>query len=174
MNDAPDTDDKTGSKATARKAFYAAVEQRLRRDLPPTLRTFRARGGWMQLKIDLGLDRVHYEVWPAGPQGFLEIALHFEDGPTSTAAYLSFFDRHIVELKHDLGWELELERWTQSWGHLYFSQPLPELNRVTGDTAGERLAPLIAATWPLVLEADIPRERRAAERPPLPRRGRRS
>jgi hypothetical protein len=173
MNDSPVADDPHGSKADARKAFYAAVEQRLRHDLPPTLRTFRARGGWMQVKIDLGLDRVHYEVWPAGPQGFLEIGLHFEDGPTSTAAYLAFFDNHIVELKHDLGRDLELERWTPSWGHLFYSQPLPELNRATGDEAGARLAPLIAATWPLVLEAAVPAERRGPERPPMPRRGRR-
>ena len=147
------------TKSAERKAFYAAVEQQLRADLPPDLRGFQVRGGWMQLKIDFGLDRVHYEVWPAGNYGFLEIGLHFEDGPESTAAYLAYFDRHIVELKHDLGLDLELERWTATWGHLYFAEPIPTLNRAAGERAGARLAPLIAATLPLVLEAAIPSER---------------
>ena len=58
----------------------------------------------------------------------IEVGLHFEDGPVSTAAYLAYFDAHIVERKHELGPELELERWTPSWGRIYELVPLTRLD----------------------------------------------
>ena len=76
----------------------------------------------MLLKVHYGNERIHFEVWADGNRGFLEIGLHFEDGPASTAAYLAFFDARIVEIKHLLGAEVELERWTASWGHLFESR----------------------------------------------------
>ena len=55
------------------------------------------------------------------------------------AAYLAFFDARILEIKHVLGAQCELERWTTSWGHLFESLPLPRLDR---DFASYRTTPL--------------------------------
>ena len=94
------------SAATAslkRRDFFALIVERLRTILPPELAEFRHQANTMLLKIHYGNERVHFEVWPDGYRGFLEIGLHFEDGPASTAVYLAFFDARIVEIKHLLG-----------------------------------------------------------------------
>jgi hypothetical protein len=92
--------------------------------------------------------------------------LHFEDGPVSTAAYLAFFDARIVELKHELGPEVELERWTASWGHLYELTPLTRLDRDLVDQIVERLASFISVLQPMVVAAAIAPERAAAPSEP--------
>jgi hypothetical protein len=128
----------------------------VRNDLPAELTNFRHRANTMLLKIDYGNERVHYEVWTDGTRGRLEIGLHFEDGPASTLAYLAFFDARIVEIKHALGPEIELERWTASWGHLFESVPLGRLDRALVKHVSGRLMVQIATLQPLVAEARIP------------------
>src|SRR5687767_5718313 len=95
-----------------RRDFFAAVVAGVRQALPPELADFHHRANSMLLKIDYGNERIHYEVWTDGMRGRVEIGLHFEDGPLSTAAYLAFFDARIIEIKHRLGSHVELERWT--------------------------------------------------------------
>ena len=114
----------------------------------------------MLLKLDYGHDRIHYEVWADATRGRLEIGLHFEDGQASTAAYLAYFDARIVEIKHLLGPETELERWTASWGHLFASEPLGRLDRNFAQSVARRLAAQIAVLQPMVEEAAIPLELR--------------
>ena len=114
----------------------------------------------MLLKIDFGNDRVHYEVWPDSARNHVEVGLHFEDGPASTAAYLAYFDARIVEIKHHLGTGIELERWTISWGHLYEIVPLARLDFAFARTVGDRLAAQIDLLQPMVEEAGVPLERR--------------
>ncbi|HET7092344.1 MAG TPA: hypothetical protein VFI22_02675, partial [Thermomicrobiales bacterium] len=104
------------SASLTRREFFAAVVAMLRPLLPPDLAGFSHHANPVLLKIFFDNERVHYEVATYGHLGALEIGLHFEDGPISTAAYLAWFDRQIVELKHDLGPQLELERWTATWG----------------------------------------------------------
>jgi hypothetical protein len=132
----------------------------VRAKLPPELAGFHHHANIMLLKINYGVERVHYEVWADGARQRLEIGLHFEDGPASTAAYLAFFDSRIVEIKHSLGVNVELERWTLSWGHLFESVALGTLDRKLAQTVADRLAAYIALLQPLVVEANIPSERR--------------
>ena len=80
--------------------------------------------------------------------------------PASTAAYLAFFDSRIVEIKHHLGVDVELERWTISWGHLFESIALGPLDRKLAQSVADRLAAYIALLQPLVVEANVPTERR--------------
>lgn len=145
-----------------RREFLTGIAERLRRELPDPLSAFKHRLGMNLLKIFYDNERVHYEVWIDGQRGQLGVGLHFEDGPLSTAAYLAFFDAHIVELKHDLGTGLELERWTASWGHIYELAPLGRLDTPTVERTACRLAALIAALEPLVEAATIPAERGAS------------
>jgi hypothetical protein len=146
--------------ALNRRDFFAAVVKQVRASLPPELAGFRHRANTMLLKIDYGNERIHYEVWTDGARGRVEIGLHFEDGPASTAAYLAYFDTRIVEIKHRLGPRIELERWTLSWGHLFESEPLAPLGRHFAQGIGERLAAQIALLQPMVEEAAIPAELR--------------
>ncbi len=100
-------------------------------------------------------------MWVNGPLEVIEIGLHFEDGPLSTAAYLAHFDRHIVELKHALGPQVELERWTSSWGHLYELAPLTRLDAAAVERTAARLAAIIMALQPLVETAGVAPEHSA-------------
>jgi hypothetical protein len=139
-----------------RREFFAAIVAEVRAALPPNLSGFRHRANSMLLKIDYGNDRIHYEVWTDGARSRVEIGLHFEDGPASTAAYLAFFDARIVEIKHQLGPQVELERWTASWGHLFESVPLGRLDRGFVKSVSGRMVAHIATLQPLVEEAAIP------------------
>jgi hypothetical protein len=145
-----------------RRDFFAVIVADARANLPPELARFRHRMNSMLLKLDYGNDRIHYEVWADGTRGRLEIGLHFEDGPASTMAYLTFFDQRIVEIKHYLGPQIELERWTTSWGHLFESEQLGRLDRRFAETVARRLTAQISILQPMVEEAAIPPAQRDA------------
>jgi hypothetical protein len=144
-----------------RHDFFAEVVSALRAGLPEDYRDFRHRSNPLLLKIDFGNPRVHYEVWCDADKEILGVGLHFEDGPVSTDAYLAYFDRHILELKHILGTEVELERWTATWGHLYEHRELCPLTEEVASEVAERLAQLIEVLQPLVVSAGVPPERSA-------------
>jgi len=146
----------------ARRDFFDETVERLRPLLPPDLAGFRPKVNPLLLKLDYGNERVHYEVAPDTSRGHLEVGLHFEDGPVSTAAYLAWFDRHIVELKHQLGADVELERWTASWGRFYELHPLGRLDGVVARRVATRLAAFVVALQPLVEAAGVAPERSAA------------
>jgi len=143
-----------------RRDFFTLVTTQVRAKLPSELTDFHPPANIMLLKIHYGAERVHFEVWADGARQRLEIGLHFEDGPSSTAAYLAFFDSRIVEIKHHLGVDVELERWTISWGHLFESIALGPLDRKLAQTVADRLTAYIALLQPLVVEANVPTERR--------------
>ncbi len=144
----------------SRRDFFDEVVEILRESVGDEHAAFRHRANPMMLKIDFGNDRIHYEVWPDSARNHIEVGLHFEDGPVSTAAYLAYFDARIVEIKHQLGAEIELERWTVSWGHLYETVALARLDRGFARQIAERLARLITVLQPLVEEAAVPAEPR--------------
>jgi hypothetical protein len=149
-----------GSRALpTRRDFFDEIVERLRPALPIEWAEFRHKANSFLLKIYFDNERVHYEVWCDGERQNLEIGLHFEDGPLSTAAYLAHFDGLIVELKDLLGQEVELERWTASWGHLYEHWPMGALTVGLAERVAIRLARLIATLQPLVEAAEIPPER---------------
>ncbi len=154
-----------------RRDFFDAVVDRLREELPEPRRAFQYRSNPLLLKVDFGNPRVHYEIWCDGERHILGLGLHFEDGPLSTAAYLTYFDQRIVELKHELGPAIELERWTASWGHLYEHWPLGTLTEALAERVGRRLARLITTLQPLVEAAEIARERSALAPDGAERRG---
>jgi hypothetical protein len=148
-------------RGLTRRDFYDEVVEHLRPKLPAERRAFGHRANPMLLKIDFGNPRVHYEVWCDSEHQLLGLGLHFEDGPVSTAAYLTFFDGLIVELKHQLGTTIELERWTASWGHIYEHWPLDTLTVGLAERVAARLAELIVGLQPHVETAAIPPERSA-------------
>jgi hypothetical protein len=146
--------------AMTRRRFFDDVVGQLRPDLAAELGGFRYSANSWLLKVYFGNERIHYEVWPDSQRGHVEVGLHFEDGPASTAAYLAYFDARIVEIKHSLGTRVELERWTVSWGHLFETVPLVPLDRPFARQIAGLLAAQISLLQPMIEEAAIPAERR--------------
>ena len=145
----------------ARNGFFQRVINGARGSLPSHLAQFHAKPGFDLVKIWYDNERVHYETAIDLHREHIEIALHFEDGPISTGIYLRAFDAAIVEIKHELGSSVELERWTQSWGRLFELAPLTDLDAQTGEWAAGRITAFIAELQPRVEEIVAPRERSA-------------
>ena len=145
--------------------FLHSLPELLRQQLPLELQDFQVAGPTMNLvKFHYGHRAIHYEVWVNGRDRHIEIGLHFEDGPESTEQLLLWLDRHILELKHELGPETELERWTQSWGHLYQHLPYQPLTEALAEEIGRRLARFIVVVEPLLHEWRQARTRLSAAR----------
>lgn len=148
-----------------RRDFFSAVAETVRASFPDRERRLETRQTMNLLKLHYGANyRVHYEAWIAAERGWLELGLHFEDGPASTERLLAHFDRYILEIKHQLGVEAELERWTQSWGHLFEMHRLEPLTAEFATRIGERVARYICVLQPLLDDAYdaglVPREPR--------------
>lgn len=155
---------KRSFSVATRDDFFARVTTQLKRSVPVELNDFTARPMFIQMKIAYANERVHYEVGIDLHLPALEIALHFEDGPASTLRYLAFFDQRIVELKEQLGHQIEIERWTASWGRIYELWPLDTLDRGVADRVAARLAEYISTLQPLLdasgIHPETSRERR--------------
>jgi len=146
----------------ARKAFFAGIVHELKTALPVELRDFRHRGDFNLMKVWFDHYRVHYEVVIDQNIDRIEIALHFEDGPVSTLGFLAYLDTRILEIKDHLGPEVELERWTQSWGRLYELRPLRQLDASMTKLCGKRLVEFVALLQPLVGASGIGLDRPGA------------
>jgi hypothetical protein len=138
-----------------RKAFFSGIVTSLKRDLPSDLRGFRNRGDFNLMKLWYDHYRVHFEVVLDQQIGKIEIGLHFEDGPASSLAFLSLLDRRILEIKHQLGPEVELERWTQSWARVYELHPLADIGPAVTERVAIRLGSFISLLQPIVRSADV-------------------
>jgi len=145
-----------------RAAFFADIARHLRTELPPELRDFQVRQTPFLMKLYYGNERVHFEVWVDSGRQQIEIGLDFEDGAESTAAYLAFFDEHIVEIKEQTGPGLELERWTRTWGHFVEVYPIDPLTRERALMVAARMVTFMAVLQPLIEEAGIAAEERTA------------
>jgi hypothetical protein len=138
-----------------RKAFFSSIVRRLGADLPPDLRTFRHRGDFNLMKIWYAHYRIHYEVVIDQQIDKIELALHFEDGPASSLAFLALLDARILEIKDLLGPEIELERWTQSWARIYQLLPLGPIDDRVCDDCARRLVSMISLLQPIIDGAGI-------------------
>ncbi len=146
----------------ARKAFFAGIVRELKTNLPAEYRSFRHRGDFNLMKVWFDHYRVHYEVVIDQQIDKIEIGLHFEDGPASTLGFLALLDTRILEIKDVLGPEVELERWTQSWGRLYELRSLQNLDAAVTASCGKRLAELITLVQPIIDASGIRLERPGA------------
>ncbi|MBX6771601.1 MAG: hypothetical protein IRY83_07735 [Chloroflexi bacterium] len=132
-----------------RRQFLAELPEMVRSLLPPDLRGFiaRPRGGLVQLYYDD--PGVHYEAWYHWRTNRLELGLHFEKDAAENARYFDLFDRYIIEIKHELGETVELERWDRGWARLYESWPY-DGGRAFEARMAERLARMIAVLQPIL------------------------
>jgi hypothetical protein len=145
----------SGKQVTlTRRDFFSDLAETVRRVLPAERGELEVRQTMNLLKLSYGANyRVHYEAWINAEKRHVEIGLHFEDGPASTERLLRHFDTYILEIKHELGPGAELERWTQSWGHLFELHPLEPLTPAYVARLAERLLAYITLLQPLLDEA---------------------
>lgn len=140
--------------ALTRREFFTALDEQVRALLPEEWRHFESRQTMNLMKVHYGANyRIHYEVNINTEKQYVELGLHFEDGPASTERLLHYFDRYILEIKDLLGTEVELERWTQSWGHLFELHPLEPLSDSFANQLAARLARHIGLLQPILDEA---------------------
>jgi hypothetical protein len=138
-----------------RKRFFAGIVKHCRAKLPVELANFHHSGTFNLMKVWYDYGRIHFEVVIDQQIQRIEIGLHFEDGPASTIAYLNVLDARIVELKALLGFDVELERWTQSWGRIYVLLPLVPLTPDVISECAERLTQFIETLWPIIDESGV-------------------
>lgn len=137
-----------------RRDFFSDLLEAVRRGLPSERQEFEARQTMNLLKISYGANyRIHYEAWINTERGHVELGLHFEDSPASTERLLRHFETNIFELKDLLGVGIELERWTQSWGHIFELHPVEPLSTSFAERLAARLALQILVLQPLLDEA---------------------
>lgn len=137
-----------------RREFFDEIVDAVQEQLPDGMKTFQNRQTMNLLKIHYGANyRVHFEASFITEIGFIEVGLHFEDGPESTTRLLEYFDQHIVEIKHLLGQQCELERWTKSWGHLYEVHPIEPLTPTLARRLAGRLVLMIVTLQPILDDA---------------------
>ena len=137
-----------------RRDFFESITDAVRAGLRGDLQAFHARHTMNLLKIHFGENyRIHYEAWINTDTGFVEVGLHFEDGPESTSRLLEFFDSHVVEIKHELGTHIELERWTKTWGHIYEIHPIQPLTPAFVREIAGRMTHMIEVLQPLLDDA---------------------
>jgi hypothetical protein len=140
--------------ALTRREFFSELLEQTRSLLPEDRRVFESRQTMNLMKAHYGANyRIHYEVWINTEKDYVELGLHFEDGPASTERLLRHFDTCILEIKDLLGPEVELERWTQSWGHLFELHPLEPLSDSFANRLAARLARHIVVLQPILDEA---------------------
>lgn len=138
-----------------RREFFHDVLEALSGQLPGELRDVRSVQAPHLLKVYYTRPRLHYEVWVNGRDRHIEVGFHFEEGPEETERLLRWLDHHILELKHELGPETELERWTVSWGHVYQHLPYQPLTEELARVVATRLARFITVIEPLVREWQV-------------------
>jgi hypothetical protein len=150
----PTTSRNSARSTLTRRDFFSDIAEETRRLLPPERQGFEQRATMNLLKVHYGANyRIHYEVWINTEKEHVELGLHFEDGPTSTERLLRHFDACILEIKDELGTQVELERWTQSWGHLFELHPLETLDQAFVGRLSMRLVRYISLLQPILDEA---------------------
>jgi hypothetical protein len=147
--------DREPAQELSRAVFFDVILTEMRKQLPGELGQPRAKRFGSLLKVFYANERIHYEVALDSRLGHIEIGLHCEDGPINTLTFLRFFNERIVELKHTLGPEVELERWTMSWGRLFELWPLTRLDTETAQAVGRRLAVMVRTLEPLLGEVGL-------------------
>jgi len=148
------TRSKSKEPRLTRKEFFYDVIEKTRQALPDELKTFNTSATMNLAKLYYGNYRLHYEVWTDARDNQIEVGLHFEAGEESTDRLIAYFDRYIVEIKHELGVETELERWTRTWGHLYQVIPYQPLTASLADDIANRLSRMIAIAQPILEEVE--------------------
>ena len=133
--------------------FLNAVYEALLERLPKRYRkhNWRIRFGYLQ--VYFAGPSIHYEAWVQRRAARIELGLHFEGEREANYRWAELLGARALEVQAQLGGDVELEEWTESWTRLH------ETHRFTGalssQLAGEtaaRLCRFIEVMEPILTE----------------------
>lgn len=102
------------------------------------------------LQVYFGNPSQHYEVWLRRQVGRLEIGLHFEGPRDENQRRMMRLAEAMPEIVAELGPQVDLEQWTESWTRLHETHPLALLYEGQAEQVGKRLARYVQVLEPIV------------------------
>ena len=133
--------------------FQVSLVDKTRKRLPRSLKDFQARSFFSIVKLSYNNPKLHYEVWVRGQEHLIEMGLHLEDDKETNDALLAYFNSHALEIHHELGSRVEIERWTNSWSRVHQVIPYQSLDEKLVDKLATELAQMIAVLQPLLAKS---------------------
>ena len=132
--------------------FMRAIPAATRAKLPRKLQAFKTLTRPWLVQLAYADPLLHYEVATLGERrGVLEIGLHFESrNPEVNARLLNGFQRHLFEIKAELGDSFEAEMWDKGWTKVYETIPLETYDEAYVERVAERLAHVIVVLQPML------------------------
>jgi hypothetical protein len=132
--------------------FMRALPDAVRPKLPKHRQSFKVNLRSWLVQFHYGQPLLHYEVVTlGGRRGVLEIGLHFESRHhAENARLLDGFMAHLIEIKAELGDQVEAEMWDKGWTKVYETLPLETLNNAYLDRVADRLAKMIELLQPIL------------------------
>jgi hypothetical protein len=130
------------------RQFVSRLATRVERGLAgiaPTLRPSR-RGSMLQ--VGCGWPGLHYEAWLQRGREQIELGLHFEASQDFNARMLRAFAPEMLDIRHELGPEFELEQWTERWGRIHCYLPYTTVDVALIDRVAERMLAMIECLQP--------------------------
>ncbi|MDQ4075051.1 MAG: hypothetical protein M3220_02255 [Chloroflexota bacterium] len=135
------------------KAFRAELPKQVRTHLPAEWHNFKHRSHFSLVQFWYDEPAFHFEVWPQRKRGLIEVGLHLEHREAGrNAALHRFFDRHFLEIRHELG-AIWLEKWDRGWHKLYKTFPFARYNEALLKTVSQEAARQIVVLQPFLREA---------------------
>ncbi len=80
----------------------------------------------------------------------LELGLHFEATAQRNEEMYRRFNRHILEIQHQLGETIWVEEWDRGWTRIYETQPLYPLDEARVYSIAGRLCEIIDCLQPIL------------------------
>lgn len=130
--------------------FLRAVIQESRKLLPPQLQNFDGRSRFTLIQIYFNKRSIHYEVWIRGGVKLIEIGLHCESDSETNSRLLQFFRTRELEIRGELGTQVECERWTKSWTRVHQVIQYRSLDDALVSRVARELANMISVLQPML------------------------
>jgi hypothetical protein len=132
--------------------FMRALPNATRPKLPRKLQGFKTNVRSWLVQFYYTQPLLHYEVVTLGERrGVLEIGLHFESRHhDENARLLDGFLQHLIEIKAQLGDQVEAEMWDKGWTKVYETIPLETMTDDYLNRVAERLAKMIVVLQPIL------------------------
>lgn len=127
--------------------------------LPALLREHQWRIRWSLLQVYFDKPAIHYEVWVRRKARQIELGLHFEGEREESYRWAQALAERALEIQAQLGPNVELDEWTQSWTRLHESRSLTgDLTKELAGEVADRLAQFINVLEPILAEerANVP------------------
>lgn len=133
--------------------FLERCVEALRQTLPDQYKSFQTRSMRTLVKLYFDNPAIHYEIW-LRKEHYVELGLHFEADKATNERWLRHFSDHALDVVSQLGPQVEIEQWTQSWGRVHQTLPFGTPDERLLATVVARMAAMITVLQPLFHQPD--------------------